>query len=473
MLGAKGNEFNRLMIGGCTMTNIGKPNFSRARELARQVLQAGLDAVEPGAAVRAVLRREGDQLFAAEYEYDLRSIERVFVVGTGKAGQPMVEAVVDVLGEYLNAGAVTVKEGTLSARCNASKGVEFTEGGHPIPTQAAMDGAQRVVALAEEANECDLIICLISGGGSALLPLPVKGVSLSDKQAMSDVLIRSGATINQINTVRKHVSQVKGGRLAEFAAPAQILTLVLSDVVGNPLDFIASGPTVPDSTTFSDALTVLREFDSQRVVPESVWRHVERGAVGRVPETPKATDLTIFERSRTILVGSNEIAAEAARVAATDLGFHTLVWTTYLEGEAREIAKVAGAIAKQLAYQPGPLPGPACMIAGGETTVIVRGDGKGGRNQEIAIAAAAAIDGLPRTLVVAAATDGSDAHPDAAGGMVDGTTVGRGVERGLDLQDALANNDSYHYLKDVGDLLVTGPTNTNVNDLLFVYSFEE
>ena len=334
-----------------------------------------------------------------------------------------------------------------------------------------MDGAQRIVELAQSADEHDLVICLISGGGSALLPLPVEGVSLADKQAMSDVLIRSGATINQINTVRKHVSQAKGGRLAEFAAPAQVLTLVLSDVVGNPLDFIASGPTVPDSTTFADALDVLRQFDAERAVPASVWQHVERGAAGQVGETPKETDTAIFERTRAILVGSNEIAAEAARAAAERLGFRTLVWTTYLEGEAREIAKVAGAIAKELVQRNAPLPAPACMIAGGETTVTVRGDGKGGRNQELAVAAAAAIRGLPRTLVVAAATDGSDAHPDAAGGLVDGSTVDRGNGLNLDLQAALANNDSYHYLNDVGDLLVTGPTNTNVNDLLFVYSF--
>jgi hydroxypyruvate reductase len=334
-----------------------------------------------------------------------------------------------------------------------------------------MDGAQRIVELAQAADEHDLVICLISGGGSALLPLPVEGVSLADKQAMSDVLIRSGATINQINTVRKHVSQAKGGRLAEFAAPAQVLTLVLSDVVGNPLDFIASGPTVPDSTTFADALAVLRQFDAERAVPASVWRHVERGAAGQVGETPKETDTAIFERTRAILVGSNEIAAEAARAAAEWLGFRTLVWTTYLEGEAREVAKVAGAIAKELVQRNAPLPAPACMIAGGETTVTVRGDGKGGRNQELAVAAAAAIRGLPRTLIVAAATDGSDAHPDAAGGMVDGSTVDRGNGLNLDLLAALANNDSYHYLNDVGDLLVTGPTNTNVNDLLFVYSF--
>ena len=455
------------------MTTAGQPTFAAARDLAHQVLQAALAAVEPGAAVRAVLRRDGDRLLAGDHVYDLRAVRRVFVVGTGKAGEPMTQAVADALGARLTAGAVNVKEDTLTPAAGALDRVRFTEGGHPIPTQAAMDGAQRIVELAQSADEHDLVICLISGGGSALLPLPVEGVSLADKQAMSDVLIRSGATINQINTVRKHVSQAKGGRLAEFAAPAQVLTLVLSDVVGNPLDFIASGPTVPDSTTFADALAVLRQFDAARAVPTSVWRHIERGAAGEVGETPKESDTAIFERTRAILVGSNEIAAEAARAAAERLGFRTLVWTTYLEGEAREIAKVAGAIAKELVERNAPLPAPACMIAGGETTVTVRGDGKGGRNQELAVAAAAAIRGLSRTLVVAAATDGSDAHPDAAGGMVDGTTVERGAGRGLNLQATLDANDSFHYLRGVGDLLVTGPTNTNVNDLLFVYSFVE
>ncbi|MAG35432.1 MAG: glycerate kinase [Dehalococcoidia bacterium] len=453
------------------MTTAGQPTFAAARDLARRVLQAALDAVDPGQAVRAVLRRDGSLLLAGDHTYDLDLIDRVFVVGTGKAGEPMAQAVADVLEDRLSAGAVTVKEGTLTPASRSLERVQFTEGGHPIPTRLAMDGANRIVDLAEAADEHDLVICLISGGGSALLPLPVDGVSLTDKQAMSDVLIRSGSTINQINTVRKHVSRAKGGRLAEFAAPAQVLTLVLSDVVGNPLDFIASGPTVPDSTTFADALSVLQQFDSERAVPASVWEHVESGAAGQVHETPKETDAAIFGRTRAILVGSNEIAAEAARAAAQRLGFQTLVWTTYLEGEAREIAKVAGAVAKELVHRNAPLQAPACMIAGGETTVIVRGDGKGGRNQELAVAAADAIRGLPRTLVVAAATDGSDAHPDAAGGMVDGTTVDRGRNRGLYVREALGNNDSYHYLQGVGDLLVTGPTNTNVNDLLFVYSF--
>jgi len=298
-----------------------------------------------------------------------------------------------------------------------------------------------------------------------LLTLPAGHITLEDSQRLTQALLRCGATINQINTIRKHIEDVKGGRLAQLAAPATVVTLVLSDVIGNPLDFIASGPTVPDTTTFRDALDVLEQFDLVEQVPPAVLEQLRRGERGEVPETPKPGD-PLFARVQTEVVGSLEIAAAAAEAEAQRLGFHTLLLTTFIEGEAREVAKVAAALAKELVWRGQPLPPPACLIAGGETTVTVRGEGKGGRNQELALAAALAIAGLPRTLILAAATDGSDGPTDAAGGMVDGESVRRGDARAF-----LARNDSYTYLECTGDLLKTGPTNTNVNDLLFIFSF--
>jgi hydroxypyruvate reductase len=313
---------------------------------------------------------------------------------------------------------------------------------------------------------------LISGGGSALMMLPEAPISLADYQALTQALLRSGATINQVNTVRKHIERVKGGRLAQIAAPAEIVALILSDVVGNPLDFIASGPTVPDTTTFGDALDVLREFDLGDKVPRPVADWIQRGVRGDVPETPKPGD-AVFVRTATEVIGSLDLAAAAALQRARHLGFEAMLLTTFLEGEARDAGKLAAALAKELVLRGRPTASPSCLILGGETTVTVRGEGKGGRNQEIALAAGIALAGLERALVATLATDGTDGPTDAAGGFADGGTLARAAARGLDARAALAANDSYALLEQIGDLLITGPTNTNVNDLLFVFSFPE
>lgn len=444
------------------------PTVAKGRQLATSILQAGLRAVDPAEAVRRVLKLDGLSLRVGDRQYDLARFRRIVVVGAGKASGPMARAVEEALGGHVSAGQVNVKYGYLDRTTR----IRLCEAGHPLPDENGLQGTAAIVELVRAAGAEDLVLCLISGGGSALMMLPCAGITLADTQRLTEALLRSGATINQINTIRKHIEQVKGGRLAQLAAPAQVVSLVLSDVVGNPLDFIASGPAVPDTTTFAEALDVLREFDLLERVPESVVAHLRRGEQGKVPETPKPGD-SLFERVHTLVIGSNDIAAEAALADARRLGFQTLLLTTFLEGEAREVAKVVAAIAKELVDRCQPLAPPACVALGGETTVTVRGSGKGGRNQELALAAALAIEGLPRTLIVAAATDGSDGPTDAAGGMVDGSTAARARQRGLDPKQALAENDSYHLLEQVDDLLVTGPTNTNVNDLLFVFSFPE
>ena len=440
--------------------------FENGRDLAWRIMRAALSAVDPYEAVKNALHLDGQTLYVGETAYDLTKFKRVLVVGAGKASAPMARAVEEALGERVAAGLVNVKYGYTDAVSR----IQLREAAHPLPDRSGLDGTREIVRLLEAAEEDDLVLCLISGGGSALMMLPEGSIGLEDYQALTEALLRSGATINQVNTIRKHIERVKGGRLAQVAAPATVATLILSDVVGNPLDFIASGPTVPDTTTFDDALGVLRQFSLLDSVPESVRDWLERGARGDIPETPKPGD-PLFERVSTVVIGSNDIAAEAALAEARSLGFNAVLLTTYLEGEAREMGKLGAALAKELLHRGQPVAPPACLILGGETTVTVRGEGKGGRNQEIALAAALALNGLDRALLVALATDGSDGPTDAAGGFADGRSLERGTAAGLDAREHLAQNDSHAFLTATGDLLVTGPTNTNVNDLLFVFAF--
>jgi hydroxypyruvate reductase len=314
----------------------------------------------------------------------------------------------------------------------------------------------------------DLVVCLISGGGSALLASPVDGVSLEDLQAVTDALLRAGANINQLNTVRKHLERLKGGGLARLAAPAQVASLVLSDVIGDPLDVIASGPTSPDSTTFADAWRVVEQLGVGGDLPDSVGRHLERGRGGQAPETPKDDD-PIFAHVVSVIVGSNSAAAAAAVAAARERGWSCLDLGSMIAGEAREVGRVLGGIARGVVEDNRPDRPPMCIVAGGETVVTVRGAGRGGRNQEVALGAALAIQGLPDTLVCSLGTDGTDGPTDAAGAVADGGTLRRAEQLGLDPHKALADNDTYAFFDALGDLLITGPTRTNVNDLMCVF----
>ena len=322
-------------------------------------------------------------------------------------------------------------------------------------------------------TERDLVIVLISGGGSALMPLPVPGVSLGDLQALTGALLRCGADITELNTVRKHCSQIQGGQLARMAAPAQVAALILSDVVGTPLDIIASGPTVPDRSTYADVLSLFARYEITDQVPASVLAHVRRGAAGAIPDTPKPDDPS-FTRVNNVVIGDNASAARAAVDAARKAGWHSHLLTTFVQGEAREAGRVIAGIAQGIACGASDFERPACLVMGGETTVTIRGHGMGGRNQELALAAAIALGGYPLpadtdVAVISLGTDGSDGPTDAAGGIATPGTLARGRSLGLDAYASLAANDSYHYLAGLGDLVITGPTNTNVNDLIFVF----
>ncbi|NWF79302.1 MAG: glycerate kinase [Chloroflexi bacterium] len=433
-----------------------------------RMMAAALSAVEPGAAVRRVLRRDGDTLYAGERSFDLRTIDRVLVVGAGKAGAPMAHAVADLLGPRLDVGLVVVKDGHLSGP--APHAIELVEAGHPVPDARGVAAAHRLAALLQGLSARDLVIVLISGGGSALLTLPAPGLSLADMQALTAELLACGASIGEINSLRKHLETLKGGGLARLAYPAAMVTLILSDVVGNPLDVIASGPTVADPSSFADAWAVLERYTLSARLPAAIVTHLRAGLAGAVPETPKPGDPALAGVTN-LLVGSNQLAAAAAMATAQAAGFQTLLLTTSLEGEAREAGRFLASVLREIATSGQPLPRPACLIAGGETTVTLRGAGQGGRNQELALAAAMALAGLPAVAIAALATDGGDGPTDAAGAIATGETVARARALGLDPAAHLARNDAYPFFAALDDLLRTGPTATNVNDLTLLFAW--
>jgi glycerate 2-kinase len=441
---------------------------SQQRDAILAVLQASLAAVDPGFVVRQHVRCRDGQLLVGDRQYDLSEVGRIWLVGGGKAAVPMTAALWDILGERIAAGIVVTKYGYIDAELDTGP-VEVIEAGHPVPDQSGVNGTRRMAGLLQQAGEHDLVLAVISGGGSALLTLPAGDLTLDDLQATTQLLLRSGATIVELNAVRKHLSQLKGGGLARLAGEAKVAGLVLSDVVGDPLDVIASGPLSPDPTTFGSAWQVLERYGLLDRVPEGVRERLQAGCDGDVAETPKPGD-PLFERVQTVIVGSNRLAARAAVRAAQSQGLNALLLSTYVEGEAREVARVAAALAKELVYHDRPVARPACLVWGGETTVTVRGDGKGGRNQELALAAALALEGLPGVVLVALGTDGTDGPTDAAGAVATGQTIALATSLGLDARSYLQNNDAYPFFDALGDLIRTGPTGTNVNDLLFIFA---
>jgi glycerate 2-kinase len=436
---------------------------ARLREAARRALAAALTAADPHRLVRRSLAVRGGVLEVAGLRHRLGR-GRIVLVAAGKAAVPMARAAEEVLGRHLDSGLAvsTSREGPLAR-------VRLLTASHPVPDERGLAAAREVASLASALGREDLVIVLLSGGASALLPAPAEGLDLEDKARTTGLLLRAGATIRELNAVRKHLSWLKGGGLARVARPARVVTLALSDVVGDEVSTIASGPTVPDATTFGDALAVLERYGVAGEVPAAVRARLERGARGEVAETPKPGD-PLFRRTRVEVVGSNRLSLDAAAREARTRGLRPLVLTTRLEGEAREAARVLVAVLRECVESDRPLPPPVCLLAGGETTVTVRGDGRGGRNQEMAVAAAEALSGFPVPAVVAClATDGVDGASDAAGGVVDDRTVARAAALGLAPPAAfLAANDTRSFLGPLGDLVVTGPTGTNVVDVVLL-----
>ncbi len=434
------------------MPSANSPSSSKLRRDALAIFRAALIAADPVEAIKRYVRVDGNRLTAGKRRYDLDRFENVWVVGAGKAGAAMTAAIERLLGKRISGGVVNVKYGHLAK----VKRVELNECGHPVPDEAGVRGAQRIAGIASAAGEHDLVICVISGGASALMPAPAAPVTLAEKQATTKLLLASGANIHEINAVRKHISALKGGQLARLCAPATVLSLMLSDVIGDDLDVIGSGPTAPDSSTFEQAVGILEKYDILERVPDAVRERLQAAPA----ETPKAGD-PVFNRVQNLVVGSNKLAVDAAADKAGKSGYRPLVLSTLIQGETRDIARMHAAIALEAAASGNPVRPPACIISGGETTVTIRGDGFGGRNQEFVLAAAIDLAGAEKIVVLSGGTDGTDGPTDAAGAIADGATF----ERGPDAQDFLDRNDSYHYFERLGDLIKTGPTNTNVMDV--------
>ena len=428
-----------------------------------RIQSAALHAVDPYPAVQSYLARISNILRVADRSWNLDEVTRIVLIAVGKAAVPMAQAAVDAIGDGPLTGIVVTKGGHATQHTLPGT-LRVIEAGHPVPNEAGLAAANAIADVLTTTTTRERVLLLLSGGASALLPSPVNGISLKDLQIVTEQFLRAGAAIGEINAVRKHLSRLSGGQLARLAQPAPVVALILSDVVGDPLDVIASGPTAPDPTTYAEAQTILAQYDLVEQLPPSVLMHLEKGADKYIAETPKPGD-SVFANVVNVIVGSNRQAALAAIAEAENLGYNTLLLTTFMEGEAREIAKVTAALAKDIRTHGNPVKRPACVVWGGETTVTVRGKGKGGRNQELALAAALAIEGLPNVALLALATDGTDGPTDAAGAIVDGHTAESAREAGWDPIATLADNNTYPLLDAVGALLRTGPTGTNVNDI--------
>lgn len=435
------------------------------KRLLQEIYKAAIEAASPYTAVRGALRTRtyGKKLLLEiqNESIDLSRVKRVFVAGAGKAVCPMARAIEDMLAARVTDGLVITKYG----HGQPLKRVRVKEAGHPIPDSNGMAGAKEILDMAKAAEKDDLFIFLLTGGASSLLSFPAPGLSLKDKQRASALLLNSGATIDEMNAVRKHLSLIKGGRLAEEAIPARVLTLMVSDVVGNSLSTIGSGPTAPDPSTYSDSLKVIDKYGLSDKMPMNVMKLLRKGAKGGIPESPKPGS-PAFRRASNIIVADNLWALQSAAKAARAAGLHTIVLSSTVAGNTRETAAFLASVLKEIKNSGNPVKRPACVLIGGETTLVVTGKGLGGRNQEFALALAVALDGKKGVYALAAGTDGTDGPTDAAGAYVSPESLKKAAALGLDPLKFLSRNDSYNFFKKAGGLFVTGPTGTNVMDIV-------
>jgi glycerate-2-kinase len=434
-----------------------------ARRLSIDAAEAALRAVEPPRLMKSKLRLVGKRLVAGGEEIDLKKFRRLLVIGGGKAAVSMADALESILGDEITAGLVNVPDSQLRKGAGKRRGrhIKLHGSTHPLPSASGQEGVLEMLELVGKPDTETLVICLISGGGSSLLPLPGEGVALSEKIEVTRRLLLAGAPIQELNIVRKHLSAIKGGRLAQRLYPSRILSLVISDVVGNRLDSIASGPLYPDPSTFQDAERVLKKYDVWKALPAGAGEMLRGGLRGTNPETPKPGS-KYFEKISNVIIGGNEDACNAAVRQLKQAKSRPTLLTTGYEGEARFAGVFMGSVVQYGASRARP----RAYVAGGETTVSVRGDGRGGRNQEFALGAAMKINGNPGISLVSLGTDGIDGSTDAAGAMVDGSTLARAAGLGLHPEGTLQRNNSYEFFRRLGDTVMTGPTGTNVNDIV-------
>ena len=423
------------------------------RGMATDIFAAALKAADPYACILPHAEKLRTLVNA-------RNLKKLVVVGFGKAACPMAKALEERLGDIITAGVIITKHGHSGGY--GFKNVIVREAGHPVPDEKGLRATAELVALLEQCGSDTLVVCLISGGGSALLVYPHDRISMADKQKITALLLKAGADIHELNAVRKHISKVKGGRLAGLAHPATVVSLILSDVIGDSLDVIASGPTAPDASTYAEALAVIAKYQLSSDAPPAVMRLLQDGATGAVPETPKS-DHPVFGNTENIIVGSSRLALQAALAKAGEFGLEAKIASSEVTGEAKEVGRRFAREAIALLGQQRKRP--LCLISGGETTVTVTGSGLGGRNTELALAFAMKIEGVEGITLLSAGTDGTDGPTDAAGAIVDGTAMQKAAEKGLDAAAYLAANDSYMFMQKTGDLLITGPTGTNVMDI--------
>ena len=435
---------------------------SSSRQALAEALNRALLAADPRTILRNKLKVRGNELVIGTLRFKLSEFRRVLVIGGGKATAGMALKTEKILDGWITGGSVNIPAYTRP--WPRSKLIRFNPASHPIPSEKGARGVKNMLDLVGQPSRDDLVICLISGGGSALMPLPSTGIPLSDKQKTTNLLLKSGAKIDEINAVRKHLSDFKGGRLAEKLYSATVISLIISDVVGDNLESIGSGPTVPDDTTYSDAYKILQEHGLWRTVPTSVRKRIQKGKEDKLPETPKRNS-PIFKRVHNVLVGTNKESCRAAAEVLEKRGYHSLILSTRLQGEAKEVGKILAGICIGIRENQLPIVPPAAIVAGGETTVTVHGKGRGGRNQELVLSAASSIRGIPAIVVSSIGTDGVDGPTNAAGAVADGNTVERGLRIHMDPDSYLRENDSYPFFERLNDLVITGPTGTNVNDI--------
>ena len=431
--------------------------ISELREAAEEIWQAALDAARPEVCIPRAIRVTDKGFAVGDKSFTVAG--RLVVIGAGKAGAGMAQVVERLFNDRISSGLVITKYGHRLPTDH----IQVFEAGHPVPDRSGELAVEGMREILRDLNPKDVVLCLFSGGGSSLLPSPTEGITLGEKQQVTSNLLRAGAPIRELNAVRKHLSSIKGGQLLRWTAPARVVSLIMSDVIGDPLDFIASGPTAPDTTTFADALGIVRKYGI--TVPAAVRNRLERGARGEIPETPKQGD-PLFERVSNHIIANNRLLLESASARAAELGFKTMVLSSEIEGEARDVGRFFASIAREMGSSGQPIAPPACVLAAGETTVTVRGSGRGGRNQEMALAWALKMQSWTQPVCFASvATDGTDGPTTAAGGIVDPFTCSRAIEMDLEPIKFLRDNDSFTFLQSVRDLIITGPTQTNLMDL--------
>jgi glycerate 2-kinase len=432
------------------------------REIAEKIFLAGVRSVLPEKLITGILKLEGSVLSVSEHKLPLENIKNIYVIGAGKASAAMGHYVESILGNRITGGHIVVKYGY---SCKLKR-IQVTEAGHPIPDSNGFKATEEIIKISSQASDNDLVICLISGGGSALLADLPENLLPEDLYIVNNLLIRCGASIDEINNVRKHLSRVKGGHLARIIQPARLVTLIISDVTGNPLDVIASGPTVPDSSTFSDALKVIQNYNLTTDITLGVLNYLKDGSQGIHPETPKPGD-PLFSGTLNILAGTNQIALKAAKNHATSAGFKTYIIDSEIHGDVENICE--SILNTAITFKNNSeIRKPVCLLFGGETTVKINGDGLGGRNQHLALSAAIRLVKIPGITLLSAGTDGTDGPTDAAGAVVDAETVQKASSLNADPENYLCQFNSYNFFKRVGGHINTGPTFTNVMDLIVV-----